>query len=394
MIQNERDQQADTPANGFMTASDYVLGLGGEQVAEMAVNSVATPACPVANTPCWHHANVWAGGKLLGTYDKDGLHFYFDDPLGTRRAQTDSTGVLEQTCASLPYGDGLACTGGDLVSPTEHHFTGKERDTESGNDYFGARYYSSAMGRFMSPDPLSGSIADPQSLNRYVYAQNTPLIATDPTGMKVSWEDSNKKCEKGETTPMSDVQRKYEKNIHDLINSKNKKDRERGSALEATYQRLDQADETFHVVRESGNGSGELTYKGHPGDLYIELQGDGASYGMMPDIQKVGHEMKHGEQFLDGLIGFALSAKTGKWEGYRDDLVDEANAFMAGFMVTPVGKDQSKFLQGLFTASKFGLSAVIDKLNSPGSPYYGRSTVEVPVTTITPSIYAKPPRSQ
>jgi len=31
---------------------------------------------------------------------------------------------------------------------------GKERDTESGNDYFGTRYYSSAMGRFMSPDPL------------------------------------------------------------------------------------------------------------------------------------------------------------------------------------------------------------------------------------------------
>jgi RHS repeat-associated protein len=35
-----------------------------------------------------------------------------------------------------------------------HHFTGKERDTESGNDYFGARYYASSMGRFMSPDPL------------------------------------------------------------------------------------------------------------------------------------------------------------------------------------------------------------------------------------------------
>ena len=34
------------------------------------------------------------------------------------------------------------------------HFTGKERDTESGNDYFSARYYASSMGRFMSPDPL------------------------------------------------------------------------------------------------------------------------------------------------------------------------------------------------------------------------------------------------
>ena len=38
------------------------------------------------------------------------------------------------------------------VSRQQFCFTGKERDTESGNDYFGARYYSSSMGRFMSPD--------------------------------------------------------------------------------------------------------------------------------------------------------------------------------------------------------------------------------------------------
>jgi len=59
------------------------------------------------------------------------------------------------------------CTGTRMMSSTtrtaEHaqmrpHFTGKERDSESGNDYFGARYYSSAMGRFMSPDP-SGLLA-------------------------------------------------------------------------------------------------------------------------------------------------------------------------------------------------------------------------------------------
>jgi len=38
------------------------------------------------------------------------------------------------------------------VRSSRYRYTGKERDTESGNDYFGARYYSSAMGRFMSPD--------------------------------------------------------------------------------------------------------------------------------------------------------------------------------------------------------------------------------------------------
>jgi RHS repeat-associated protein len=61
--------------------------------------------------------------------------------------------------------------------------SGKERDTESGLDYFGARYYGSTMGRFMSPDPLGGHPEDPQTLNKYVYVRNNPLSLTDPTGL-------------------------------------------------------------------------------------------------------------------------------------------------------------------------------------------------------------------
>jgi RHS repeat-associated protein len=65
-------------------------------------------------------------------------------------------------------------------------YTGKERDAESGLDYFGARYYGSNMGRFMSPDPsglLTQRPADPQSWNMYAYARNNPLIFIDPTGL-------------------------------------------------------------------------------------------------------------------------------------------------------------------------------------------------------------------
>jgi RHS repeat-associated protein len=65
-------------------------------------------------------------------------------------------------------------------------YTGKERDSESGLDYFGARYYGSSMGRFMSPDPgwfFASDIGDPQSLNQYAYVDNNPLKFTDPDGM-------------------------------------------------------------------------------------------------------------------------------------------------------------------------------------------------------------------
>lgn len=63
-------------------------------------------------------------------------------------------------------------------------FTGKERDTETGLDYFGARYLSAAQGRFTSPDfpLLDQNLGDPQSWNLYSYVRNNPLIFTDPTG--------------------------------------------------------------------------------------------------------------------------------------------------------------------------------------------------------------------
>jgi RHS repeat-associated protein len=202
-------------------APPQVVGLGGEQLTEMGIgdaNSATTSSSANSSTTAltWQHANIWAGGKLLGTYDKDGLHFYFDDPLagvptdrsssvgwfGTRRAQTDAFGVIEQTCSSLPYGDALACSSqpdnatagpspylASLYAPTEHHFTGKERDQETGNDYFEARYYNSAMGRFMSPDwsakiePVPYAKLDfPQSLNLYAYMENNPLGGIDADG--------------------------------------------------------------------------------------------------------------------------------------------------------------------------------------------------------------------
>src|SRR5882762_6561514 len=78
--------------------------------------------------------------------------------------------------------------------PSQHalfsyKFTGKERDSESGLDNFGARYDSSSLGRFMSPDPMGGHQEDPQTLNRYAYVRNNPLNLTDPTGL-----DFNLQC--------------------------------------------------------------------------------------------------------------------------------------------------------------------------------------------------------
>jgi len=76
-------------------------------------------------------------------------------------------------------------------------FTGKERDSESGLDYFGARYYGSALGRYTGPDePFADQRSiDPQSWNLYTYARNNPLKYIDRTGkaIELSGNDDERK---------------------------------------------------------------------------------------------------------------------------------------------------------------------------------------------------------
>jgi RHS repeat-associated protein len=132
--------------SGSTISAIYLLGLGGEQVTE--INGSGT----------WVHSNLFAGGRLVGTYSGPGAsqnpntwHFHLTDWLGTNRMQTTPAGNNEEQCYSYPFGDGLNCTG-PAADATEHHFTGKERDNGSGRDYFFARYYSSDLARFMTPD--------------------------------------------------------------------------------------------------------------------------------------------------------------------------------------------------------------------------------------------------
>jgi RHS repeat-associated protein len=138
------------------------------------------------------HTNVDAG-VLGATYDADltgktagPLYFHLSDWLGTRRQQTDYAGNPVLNFTGLPYGDGLTTipvSSTDAADATEHHFTSQVRDAESGNDYFGARYYASSIGRFMNPDSSGySSLRNPQAWNLYAYTLNNPLIFNDPTG--------------------------------------------------------------------------------------------------------------------------------------------------------------------------------------------------------------------
>ncbi len=162
-------------ANGFSLTKSYIHGAGGELLTEMNANGA------------WSYSNVYVVGRLIATYRDTNTYFDLNDWLGTKRVEISSAGC-QSSFSSLPFGDGLTSSG-NCPDASEQHFTGKERDAESGLDYFGARYYASNMGRWMSPDwsakqePVPYSkLDDPQTLNLYGYVGNNPLSRADADG--------------------------------------------------------------------------------------------------------------------------------------------------------------------------------------------------------------------
>jgi len=126
-------------------------------------------------------------GSSAGTADV--VEAVITDALGNVRVITDDQGNILERHDYLPFGE--ECTTGPCASNPgvgagqPRKFTGKERDQETGLDYFGARYYGSKIGRFTTVDPsmtIRENVLDPQRWNRYAYGRNNPLRFVDPDG--------------------------------------------------------------------------------------------------------------------------------------------------------------------------------------------------------------------
>ena len=163
------------------------------------------------STPGQNASTVYvydAGGGLAAEYTTEtvpasGTEYLADDHLGSTRLAVTATGGVLKRYDYLPFGEEIFA-GTDNRSATTYNapiavastedtvnnkFTGKLRDNETGLDYFGARYFSAAQGRFTTPDwsakPTAVPYADltnPQTLNLYSYVNNNPLNRADPLG--------------------------------------------------------------------------------------------------------------------------------------------------------------------------------------------------------------------
>ncbi len=155
-----------TPTGGTSETTVYVYDAFGQLAAEYS--SVA-PA-------------VGAGETFYRT----------EDHLGSTRLVTKQDKSVVECRDFFPFGERIGsglngrsdpCYGG-TGDALAQQFTGKERDKESSLDYFGARYYSARLGRFVSSDaPFADQFASaPQSWSLYSYVRNNPLRFFDPTG--------------------------------------------------------------------------------------------------------------------------------------------------------------------------------------------------------------------
>ena len=185
------------------TSPQTPAGLGGfyTSYADMTIVSEDGTVTPIALTATGEPQGGSTFTAVTATPWTDNIwdtpsstHYFLADHLGTTSLELAEGGWPVYSGQFAPYGGELV-NGVPLAqqqpdgSSSNYKFTGKERDTESGLDYFGARYYASSMGRFMSPDWSAAAVGvpyadlgDPQSLNLYSYVRNNPLSQVDADG--------------------------------------------------------------------------------------------------------------------------------------------------------------------------------------------------------------------
>ena len=162
----------------------FVYGMGGELIAEHE-GLTASPSTPTKEY-------VYGPMGMLAEVTGSEVNYLTPDHLGSPRVLTSQNGIVVNRRDFFPFGEDIAVGVGGRsagmgygTDSLRHRFTGKERDQETGLDFFGARYYGNSIGRFTGVDtaPIRRShLLNPQDLNRYSYVTNNPLRYFDPDG--------------------------------------------------------------------------------------------------------------------------------------------------------------------------------------------------------------------
>ncbi len=151
----------------------------------LAPNALVLAETDTNNVPT--RLNIWGPVGLVSTggAGATGRFYPLTDSQGSVRFLTDSSGNVVRSYTYTPYGTATTTT--SSASTTPYQYTSENLDSETGLNYLRARYYDPTTGRFISRDPVRGTLDNPITQNPYIYAADNPTTYTDPSG-EIVWD--------------------------------------------------------------------------------------------------------------------------------------------------------------------------------------------------------------
>jgi RHS repeat-associated protein len=266
----------------------YWYGSGGEILAETTATGATL------------NEYIFFSGKRVAMLPAGGNpEYYAEDFLGSSRVTTTNTGTVCYDADFYPYGGERAYTN-NCPSANVYKFEGKERDTETGNDDFGARYYSNRFGRWLSADWSSTPVAvpyanltNPQTLNLYAMVSDDPESFADLDGhddQPSLWDQlmsylglsvrayssagSEEQLKSGQTLGGSDM------TLNDALRVQNKANEEAAKQVQNTMQALDPSPGNM-ISTIAGRAAGTRTN----GDVAMSFASVGLGLGVSNAIK-------------------------------------------------------------------------------------------------------------
>ncbi len=122
---------------------------------------------------------IFAGNLRIAQIKDGATSFFHKDHLGSSTIMSNINGSPLETSEYLPFGGQRTYTGSAV---SNYKFTDQEFDPESGLYNYNARLYDPVLGKFVTADTIVPDPSSPQTLNRYSYCYNNPLVYVDPDG--------------------------------------------------------------------------------------------------------------------------------------------------------------------------------------------------------------------
>ncbi len=295
------------------------------------------------------------------------IFYYHSDHLGSASFLTDNNGKETQQLVYLPYGeDWVDLKYNTQQFETPYKFNGKEKDLESGYNYYGARYYYDWLSIWLSVDPLSDKYPH---LTSYNYCANNPVMLVDPDGREfdpVQDKQYIKPIEKEAKARMESLQKKMgdlDPGSEKYQNLKNQYDQYNSTLTEIGELRADK--DNLYLLnfgeKISNDGSGEVRYGGTNDRGMNVININIKSKIPHGNIGTIAHELKHAYQFFSGDLGFALD-KNGKQVTTNNSMYLEKQAGIRGDLffgfphkgdLTDYKLDDRYILRGIYRKEKF-----------------------------------------